>query len=91
MKEIVRRIETYLISDEIALQEGRILSNARQKACLEAAAERMKEASLQIQSGEKDVASLTLEDALASLNEVDGKTAGEMILDQVFSRFCVGK
>jgi len=45
----------------------------------------------EIASSMKDVASLTLESALSALKEMDGQNVGEMILDQVFSRFCVGK
>ena len=45
----------------------------------------------QILMNANDLASLTMEEALSALLEVDGKSAGDMILDQVFSRFCIGK
>jgi len=87
----ISRIERHFISDESALREGRILSNARQKSALQKTKDLVEEAKEEILSGAKDLASLTLESALSSLLEIDGKSAGEKILDEVFSRFCVGK
>lgn len=89
--EIVSRIETAYISDEADFKEGRILANARQKADLTRAIHQLDETALQISAGAKDLASLTMETCLSTLLSIDGKEAGEKILDQVFSRFCVGK
>lgn len=88
---ITRIVDEKYISDEAALREGRILTNARQKAALERAKSLLIEAEGQIMTHEKDVASLTLESALSAVLEIDGREAGEKILDCVFSRFCVGK
>ena len=90
-EKIVTRIESAYISDERDWQEGRILANARQKADLSRAMDLLDEISEQIRIGAKDLASLSVETCLATLLAVDGKEAGEKILDQVFSRFCVGK
>lgn len=84
-------IERHYISDFAAFHEGRVLTNARQKAQIIKTRELLLSAKEQILSGAKDLASLTLEEALAAILETDGKSAGDMILDQVFSRFCVGK
>ncbi len=84
-------IERRFISDSAALREGRVLTNARQKAQVVKARDLLQLAKEQILENAKDLASLTLEEALAAILETDGKSAGEMILDQVFSRFCVGK
>lgn len=89
--EIVSKVENAYISDELELKEGRILANARQKADLTRVVSLLGEISDQIKAGAKDLASLTVENALATLLSIDGKEAGEKILDQVFSRFCVGK
>ncbi|MBR7165482.1 MAG: hypothetical protein IKD18_04300, partial [Clostridia bacterium] len=88
---LIDKIEKAFISDEAALREGRILTNARQKSVLVRGMELVREGMEQIENGEKDVASLTLEAALAAFMEIDGKSAGEKILDEVFSRFCIGK
>ena len=89
--QLFRDIEGYYISDEVALREGRVLTNARQKAQLVKARDLILLAKEQIFSSAKDLASLTLEEALSAILEIDGEKAAELILDQVFSRFCVGK
>jgi len=91
LSELFAEVERYFISDHGALRDGRILTNARQKAQIMKACELLCTAREQILNGAKDLASLSLEEALAAILETDGKSAGEMILDQVFSRFCVGK
>ncbi len=91
LDDLFDAIERYYISDSAALREGRVLTNARQKAQLVKMREFLILAKNQILDNTKDLASLTLEEALAAILETDGKRAGEMILDQVFSRFCVGK
>lgn len=91
LQELFHEIERRFISDSSALREGRVLTNARQKAQVVKTRDLLLQAKEQIPENAKDLASLTLEEALAAILETDGKSAGEMILDQVFSRFCVGK
>lgn len=91
LASLVEIVEKAYISDERELKEGRVLTNARQKAALSRVILLLEEAVSQIQGGAKDLASLTLEATLAALLSIDGKEAGEKILDQVFSRFCIGK
>ncbi len=88
---LIERIEQAFLSDEAALREGQIISNTRQRASLEQTKAGITQALEQIRFGQKDLASLSLEGALSALLEIDGKSAGEQILDAVFSRFCVGK
>ena len=38
-----------------------------------------------------DLLFIDLEDAAAALGEITGETVQEEIIEQVFSRFCVGK
>lgn len=88
---VLKSVENLFVTDLEALREGKVLINARQKAEIQKVKELLQLSSEQILSGEKDVASLTMEEALSALLGVDGKRAGDMILDQVFSRFCIGK
>ena len=39
----------------------------------------------------EDLAALDMNDAIACLGEIDGRTVSEDIISEVFSRFCVGK
>lgn len=88
---LIEKIESAFIRDEGALREGKILTNARQKSNLVKVCQCLEEVEFNISSGAKDLATLSLESALASLLEIDGKSAGDKILDEVFSRFCIGK
>ncbi len=90
-RELCNRIEALFISDEAALHEGAVLTNIRQKTHFIKVSDLLAEAVRQISAGNKDIASLGLESAVAELRETDGKGAGEMILNEVFSRFCIGK
>ncbi len=91
LTELTERVEKAFVTDEDLYREGAVITNARQAACLNRAAERIESAVSSIRSGAKDLATLDLEEALATLLETDGKSAGEKILNEVFSRFCVGK
>lgn len=85
------RVEEAFVINEKSLLDGHVLTNARQKTQLVKTRDLVLRAITEVNAGAKDLASLTLEEALSTLLETDGKAAGEMILDQVFSRFCVGK
>lgn len=89
--ELIARLEKEYIFDEKAYGEGAVLTNIRQKTAIEKTCGYLREALSHLHSGQKDLSSLEMESALASLLETDGKSAGEKILDEVFSRFCVGK
>ena len=88
---LIQRIESWYLADETLLKEGGVLTNMRQLTHLTKTRNLIREAAENVRSGAKDIASLTLERALAELNETDGKSAGERILNEVFSRFCIGK
>ncbi len=91
MDVLESRISDHFISDDRALREGEILTNVRQKDQLNKAIDYLISARDEILTGAKDVASISLESALSALLAIDGNQAGEQILDQVFSRFCIGK
>ncbi len=68
------------------------VSNTRQRDSLAKARRALKLALEGAESGMPfDLLRIDLEDALAALGEVTGQTVQEEIIDNVFSRFCVGK
>lgn len=68
------------------------ISNTRQRDSLIKAKESLNLALESVNSGMPfDLLWVDLEDALSALGEVTGKTVREEIIDDVFSRFCVGK
>ncbi len=78
---------------EQKMQPGQVyLSNVRQRDALQKAMDAL----LRAESGNEaempyDLLFVDLEDVLSALGEVTGQTVQEEIVDQVFSRFCVGK
>ena len=78
--------------DEIELGMGAIISNARQASSLATSLERVSEACELLKIGESaDVVCFSLESALSALEEIDARAISEEIVNQIFSRFCVGK
>ncbi len=75
------------------LEPGKVyLSNARQRDSLQKALDALTRADAANQDGMPyDLLFVDLEDVLSALGEVTGQTVQEEIIDQVFSRFCVGK
>jgi len=78
--------------------EGRVrpgevyLSNTRQRDSLLKAADALSRATEALEAQlPYDLLYVDLEDVLSALGEVTGVTIQEEIIDQVFSRFCVGK
>lgn len=70
---------------------GEIVVGARQYAALSKAKEQLTDALRALDGFSQDVAGLDMEQALATLEEVDGRTASVEIVNEIFSHFCVGK
>lgn len=69
-----------------------LLVNARQEECLRRAQEHLTGAYETLQSGMgSDMVSIDVRAAWVILGEITGETVGEDLLDQIFSRFCIGK
>ena len=70
---------------------GEIVVGARQFAALIKAKTHIENALRTLDGFSQDMAGLDMEHALQALEEVDGKTASDEIVDEIFSHFCVGK
>lgn len=69
-----------------------MLATERQRQCAGRAYNAVEEALGCIQSGiTRDAISVLLDDAINAVLELTGEKAGEAVLQEVFSRFCVGK
>ncbi len=91
IEELERAISKLFLEQK--LQPGQVyLSNVRQRDALQKALDAL----LRAKAGNEeempyDLLFVDLEDVLSALGEVTGLTVQEEIVDQVFSRFCVGK
>lgn len=89
LAELEERIAAAAGLDE---QEERLMANARQEEVLRRAADHL-EAVLATHSAGygSDLLSIDVRSAWITLGEITGESVGEDLLDQIFSRFCIGK
>lgn len=84
-------IENIFEASEIDFENGTV-SNERQKKCVDNALSLINEALSAIEAGVfLDAITVLIDEALQSLLELTGEKASETVVNEVFSRFCVGK
>ena len=84
-------IENIFEAYEIDFDNG-IVSNERQKKCVDTALFHINEAISALESGVMlDAVTVLIDEALQSLLELTGEKASDTVVNEVFSRFCVGK
>ena len=85
-------VEQIYIDGSLDMGQSAIIANARQNAALLSAISTLTEAIGAI-DGELplEVCCVEIENALASLGELDGRTVSEDIISKIFANFCVGK
>ena len=77
---------------ELYLSSSDTLNNERQIGLAIQAEQSMKNAIRTLEDGmELDLVTIDLENAWTSLKEITGKAGKEDLLDEIFSRFCLGK
>lgn len=83
--EIARLAGAFDASEEL-------LVNARQAEAIRRAADHLRDAQQTLESGlGVELVAIDIRAAWMALGEVTGETAGEALLDEIFSRFCIGK
>ena len=81
-----------LFEKEILTAESDTLNNERQIGLAMQAEQSMKEAVRALKEGmELDLVTIDLENSWKALREITGKAGSEDLLDEIFSRFCLGK
>ena len=89
--ELKRIIELMFLEHTSDADEG-IIANERQKCCIEGAISDIEEALSILQTADMlDAVTVVLDGALAHLMELTGESVSDTVIDDVFSRFCVGK
>ena len=84
-------LEEMFLNEEIDADQG-ILANERQKLNLEKSLISLKEAIDILKMGESfDAVTVMLDDSLHYLLQLTGESVTENVVNEVFSRFCVGK
>lgn len=77
---------------EISFNQQIYITNARHKHALEQAKESLSKVKESIENGmPEDFYSIDLMDAYESLGSITGETVGEDLINEIFSKFCMGK
>lgn len=88
LKESILKV---LGADSFSDQEN-FFASQRQKNCAEKACSYLNDALASVRIGETlDAVTVMIDEALSCLLELTGEKASETVVDEVFSRFCVGK
>jgi tRNA modification GTPase len=91
IQDLIRALED-AVSESIASSEAVVLTNVRHRECLEKSRLALMRA---LESSEKKMSqeyiALDLRDSLDHLSLITGESAGDDILNQIFSKFCIGK
>ncbi len=73
-------------------QDGCLIASQRQFDCVLRAEKSLSEAIFHLESGVTlDVVGILIEEAIAPLAELTGRSASQSVIEQVFTKFCVGK
>lgn len=85
-------VENIYVDNDLDMGQSAIIANARQNAAVLAAAEAL-ECAISSIGGDHplEICCVQVENALAALGELDGRTVSEDIISKIFLNFCVGK
>ncbi|MFN4774462.1 MAG: tRNA uridine-5-carboxymethylaminomethyl(34) synthesis GTPase MnmE [Pseudanabaena sp.] len=92
IEDLEAAILRYIHQDTIAAANLEVAINQRQKACLLRVVQSL--ANVQIAIADQlplDFWTIDLRDAISAIGEITGEEVTESVLDQIFSRFCIGK
>ena len=92
VQELTEQIEEMFFGDGEEKESDVILLNKRHEYALEAASEAMRQTLSGIDAGMSEEFWLVdLKDVYDRLGEITGETVGENLIDEIFSKFCMGK
>ena len=90
--ELEETIKKMFFRGEISFDNEVYITNARHKKALEEALESLNMVRFSIEAGmSEDFFSIDLMSAYESLGKIIGESVGEDLVNEIFSRFCVGK
>lgn len=77
---------------EISISDSTIITNTRHKKALDTTEAALSRAVFALKSGmPTDIAAIDINAAIEALGEITGETVSELIVDNIFHNFCVGK
>ena len=92
IRELEETVKEMFLKGEISFNDQIYITNIRQKNALSDALESMKKVIQSIDDGmPEDFYSIDLMDAYESLGSITGESVGEDLINEIFSKFCMGK
>lgn len=92
IRELEEVIKKMFFHGEISFNDEVYITNIRQKTALESAKEALLRVNESIDNNmPEDFYSIDLLDAYESLGSITGETIGEDLVNEIFSKFCMGK
>lgn len=92
IRQLEEEIKRMFFHGELSFNDEVYITNARHKAALEEAGESLKLVKDSIDMGmAEDFFSIDLMNAYESLGRIVGESVGEDLVNEIFSKFCVGK
>ena len=92
LKELEEAIKELVFAGRISCRESVLVSDARQADILRQAMVLLDQTRMTLMSGmSEDFVVIDLRSAWEKLGEITGDTVDEDIIDEIFSRFCIGK
>ena len=90
--ELEQKVKEMFFRGEIAFNDEVYITNVRQKEALEQAFTSLKQVKRSIEDGmPEDFYTIDLMDAYEALGSITGETIGEDLVNEIFSKFCMGK
>ena len=90
IEQLKQNIYSFVI-DKKVMANSIIITSARHSASLKQAYNAINNAIHNINNVSLDLIAIDLNDAFASLGEITGTSSNEVVLDSIFSKFCLGK
>ena len=92
ISELEALLKNMFYEGKLAFNNEIYITNVRHKTALANAAESLKKVIVSIESGmPEDFYSIDLMDAYETLGSITGETIGEDLVNEIFSKFCMGK
>ncbi len=92
IQELEKTLKEMFFQGEISFNDEVYITNQRQKAALQDAYDSLVKVNISIENDmPEDFYSIDLLDAYESLGSITGDTIGEDLVNEIFSKFCMGK
>ena len=92
LDDLYKKIENMFANNDINVDNDCIITNVRQKDLVSKAIEDVNKTKESLENGlPLDIISIFIKDILEDLSKITGEVVSDEIIDEIFSKFCLGK